>query len=48
MVDLKFGGVDCVAHETVCAAALLMGQTSRGIPVVIIRGVSTRKVKKVS
>lgn len=34
----KFGGVDLVAHEIAAAAALLMGQTSEGIPVVIVRG----------
>lgn len=34
----KFGGVDHVAHEIACAAALLMGQTAKGIPAVIIRG----------
>jgi len=34
----KFGGVDHVAHELTCASALLMGQTSEGIPAVLIRG----------
>ncbi|HID91184.1 TPA: hypothetical protein EYP44_04410 [Candidatus Bathyarchaeota archaeon] len=34
----KFGGVDRVAHEIACASALLMGQTSEGIPAVIMRG----------
>ena len=34
----KFGGVDAIVHETCAAAALMMRQTSRGIPVVIIRG----------
>lgn len=34
----KFGGVDCVAHELACASALLMGQTSEGVPAVIVRG----------
>jgi len=34
----KFGGVDHVANELACASALLMGQTSEGIPAVIIRG----------
>ena len=39
----KFGGVDHVVHEIACAAALLMGQTAEGIPVVIIRGYKYRK-----
>lgn len=34
----KFGGADVVVDEIACAAALLEGQTSEGIPVVIIRG----------
>jgi len=34
----KFGGVDNIAHELACTAALLMGQTSEGIPVVLVRG----------
>ncbi|RLG98565.1 F420-dependent oxidoreductase [Candidatus Bathyarchaeota archaeon] len=34
----KFGGVDHVANELACASALLMGQTSEGIPAVLIRG----------
>lgn len=34
----KFGGVDHIANELACASALLMGQTSEGIPAVIIRG----------
>ena len=34
----KFGGADHIAHEIACASALLMGQTSEGIPAVIIRG----------
>ena len=34
----KFGGVDAIVHEICAAAALMMRQTSRGIPVVIIRG----------
>lgn len=38
----KFGGVDHIVHEIACAAALLMGQTARGIPVVIIRGYKYR------
>lgn len=39
----KFGGVDHVAHELACASALLMGQTSEGIPAVIIRGLAYTK-----
>ncbi len=34
----KFGGIDIVVDEIASAAALLMGQTSEGIPAVIIRG----------
>ncbi|RLG38588.1 MAG: hypothetical protein DRO01_06285 [Thermoproteota archaeon] len=34
----KFGGVDLVADELAAAAALLMGQSSEGIPVVLVRG----------
>lgn len=34
----KFGGVDHIANELACASALLIGQTSEGIPAVIIRG----------
>ncbi|RLF99578.1 MAG: hypothetical protein DRN49_04175 [Thaumarchaeota archaeon] len=34
----KFGGVDAIVHEICAAAALMMRQTSRGIPVVIIKG----------
>ena len=34
----KFGGVDFIVDEICSAAALLMGQTSESIPVVIIRG----------
>jgi len=34
----KFGGVDAIVHEICSAAALMMRQTARGIPVVIIRG----------
>ncbi len=34
----KFGGVDFVAQELACAAALLMGQTDEGLPVVLVRG----------
>jgi len=34
----KFGGVDHLAHEVCCAAALLMRQTGEGIPAVLVRG----------
>ena len=34
----KFGGVDIIVDELASTAALLMGQTSEGIPVVIVRG----------
>jgi len=34
----KFGGVDAIVHEICSAAALMMRQTARGIPVVIVRG----------
>ncbi|KYH37188.1 MAG: hypothetical protein AYL29_008610 [Candidatus Bathyarchaeota archaeon B24] len=34
----KFGGVDRVADQLASAAALLMGQTAEGIPVVLVRG----------
>lgn len=36
----KFGGVDVVVDELAAAAALLMGQTSEGVPVVVVRGLS--------
>ena len=34
----KFGGVDRVADQLASAAALFMGQTAEGIPVVLVRG----------
>ncbi|MGB9703535.1 MAG: coenzyme F420-0:L-glutamate ligase [Candidatus Micrarchaeales archaeon] len=34
----KFGGVDNIVNELSATAALIMKQTSQGIPVVIIRG----------
>jgi coenzyme F420-0:L-glutamate ligase/coenzyme F420-1:gamma-L-glutamate ligase len=34
----KFGGVDIIVDEIAAAAALVMGQTSEGIPAVIVRG----------
>ena len=39
----KFGGVDAVVHEVCAAAALVMRQTSQGIPVALIRGVDYEK-----
>jgi len=39
----KFGGVDHIAHELCCAAALLMRQCAEGIPVVIVRGLKYEK-----
>jgi coenzyme F420-0:L-glutamate ligase/coenzyme F420-1:gamma-L-glutamate ligase len=39
----KFGGVDIVVDEVACAAALLMGQTAEGIPVVVIKGLKYAK-----
>ena len=40
----KFGGADVIVDELACAAALLGGQTSEGIPVVIVRGLEYEKV----
>jgi len=40
----KFGGVDCIADEIAAAAALLMGQTSEGVPVVVVRGLKLPRV----
>lgn len=34
----KFGGADVIVDELAGASALLMGQTSEGVPVVIVRG----------
>jgi coenzyme F420-0:L-glutamate ligase/coenzyme F420-1:gamma-L-glutamate ligase len=34
----KFGGVDMTSNEIAAAAALLMGQTDEGVPVVLVRG----------
>jgi len=39
----KFGGVDAIVHEVCAAAALVMRQTSQGIPVALIRGVNYEK-----
>ncbi len=40
----KFGGVDCIADEVASAAALLMGQTSERVPVVIVRGLNLPRI----
>lgn len=42
----KYGGVDIIVDEIAAAAALLMGQTTEGIPVVIIRGLSYERVEE--
>jgi len=34
----KFGGIDIIGLEVTCAAALVMGQVSEGVPAVVIRG----------
>ena len=39
----KFGGADVIVDELACAAALLEGQTSEGVPVVIVRGLEYDK-----
>ena len=39
----KFGGADIIVDELACAAALLEGQTSEGVPVVIVRGLDYDK-----
>ena len=39
----KFGGIDAIVHEVCAAAALVMRQTSQGIPVALIRGVDYEK-----
>ncbi len=39
----KFGGADIIVDELACAAALLAGQTSEGIPVVIVKGLKYPK-----
>ena len=41
----KFGGVDLVADQVASAAALLMGQVSEGIPVVVVRGLNYNRSK---
>jgi coenzyme F420-0:L-glutamate ligase / coenzyme F420-1:gamma-L-glutamate ligase len=41
----KFGGADVIVDELACAAALLGGQTSEGIPVVIVRGLQYEKLE---
>ncbi|MEM0172817.1 MAG: coenzyme F420-0:L-glutamate ligase, partial [Thermoproteota archaeon] len=42
----KYGGVDIVVDEIAATSALLMGQTSEGIPAVIIRGLSYEKTEE--
>jgi len=39
----KYGGVDIVVDEIAAAAALLMGQTHEGVPVVIVRGLELER-----
>ena len=39
----KFGGADIVVDELGAASALLMGQTSEGIPVVVVKNLSYEK-----
>jgi coenzyme F420-0:L-glutamate ligase / coenzyme F420-1:gamma-L-glutamate ligase len=39
----KFGGADVTVDELACAAGLLSGQTSEGIPVVIVKGLQYEK-----
>ncbi len=39
----KFGGADVIVDELACASALLGGQTSEGVPVVIVRGLDYEK-----
>ena len=39
----KFGGADVIVDEIACAAGLLTGQTSEGIPVVILKGLEYEK-----
>ena len=42
----KFGGLDILIDEVCAAAALIMRQSSEGIPVVIIRGLSYEKSER--
>ncbi|RKX79233.1 MAG: hypothetical protein DRP87_03885 [Spirochaetes bacterium] len=39
----KYGGLDSIVDEIAGASALLMGQTSEGIPVVILRGLEYKR-----
>jgi coenzyme F420-0:L-glutamate ligase/coenzyme F420-1:gamma-L-glutamate ligase len=39
----KYGGMDSIVDEISCAAVLLMGQTTEGIPVVVMRGYKYQK-----
>jgi coenzyme F420-0:L-glutamate ligase/coenzyme F420-1:gamma-L-glutamate ligase len=43
----KFGGVDVVVDELASSAALLMGQTSQGVPVVIAKNVAYERGEEV-
>jgi coenzyme F420-0:L-glutamate ligase/coenzyme F420-1:gamma-L-glutamate ligase len=42
----KFAGIDNIPNELACASALLMGQTSEGIPAVLVRGLKYNKSEK--
>mgnify|MGYP002153778903 CR=1 FL=1 len=42
----KFAGADNIPNELACASALLMGQTSEGIPAVLVRGLKYNKSEK--
>ena len=41
----KFGGADIIVDELACAAALLEGQTSEGVPVVVVQRAGVQKAK---
>ncbi|RLE79314.1 MAG: hypothetical protein DRJ51_08005 [Thermoprotei archaeon] len=43
----KYGGIDLVADEIACAAALLIKQAAQGVPVVVIRGLKYKKTYSV-
>ena len=42
----KFGGADIIVHEIASAAVLVMGQTSKGVPVAIIRGLDYKEAEE--
>ena len=44
----KFGGADVIVDEIACAAGLLTGQTSEGIPVVIVKGLDYERAEDTS